>query len=538
MDRDTSNFFTKTKEDRRMQVPSPSSSSSSSFFAFLSSGCHLRVRIVFFFVLFSHFDSYSCKTEAKLLVPAPSCFTRVPSLWKAQNLNNAELSNKHAFSLFYHLKIPRGGSSSTGTSSQSTTGMKTRIQPKNCFHASTNNIQSTGSNCNLKNNKIKDDINKNSKPKAKMYLTCAAIVLLWISTGTIFYSKYNEWPLPQSFFYAVDAGMSIGFCTDVVETKIGSRAFTIIFILLGASSVGGALALFIQDIMEGAIDFRNGRFEAILANHTFCRSDADSDGKVNYQEFRDLIQKWIGCEQISNEHFYKICRKYDPSQKGYVANKTFMKHIPDVNLLLYMNSPLYSDKWYIRKVAEAWNVVKILFNGQNRIFSVCLAWVITGVLWGKMRMHWDLITATHFAVSALATGGLTGPPVNKDGILPLEPAIFCGVYCLIGIPLFALTLGHFARILVESHIIADEKHAIDRPIQKCEFDFAKRLCTPNDQMVHLSDFIVLQLLRMGKVNMRTIDLIKTQFEILDTSKSGQLPLEEATCMESNKQSTQ
>jgi hypothetical protein len=98
------------------------------------------------------------------------------------------------------------------------------------------------------------------------------------------------------------------------------------------------------------------------------------------------------------------------------------------------------------------------------------------MLWGVKRQGWDVITSAHFAVSALATGGLTGvsadiiliidssicsenlkfiyifhlqPSVNSEGILPTEPAIFCGLYCLFGIPLFALTLGHFARLLVE-----------------------------------------------------------------------------------------
>lgn len=77
-----------------------------------------------------------------------------------------------------------------------------------------------------------------------LYAQCMAIVVAWISTGTIFYALVNKWPIPQSFFYAVDAGMSIGFCTDVAETKLVSKAFTIVFILLGASVVGGALGLF------------------------------------------------------------------------------------------------------------------------------------------------------------------------------------------------------------------------------------------------------------------------------------------------------
>ena len=70
------------------------------------------------------------------------------------------------------------------------------------------------------------------------------------------------------------------------------------------------------------------------------------------------------------------------------------------------------------------------------------------------RQGWDIMTATHLAVSALATGGLTAPPVNAQGIMPREPAIFCGVYCLFGIPLFALTLGHYARVLVEGYVSA------------------------------------------------------------------------------------
>lgn len=68
--------------------------------------------------------------------------------------------------------------------------------------------------------------------KRQMYLTCFAIVFVWISSGTLFYSNYYQWPLSQSFFYAVDAGMSIGFCTDVAETDVGSRAFTIVLYCL------------------------------------------------------------------------------------------------------------------------------------------------------------------------------------------------------------------------------------------------------------------------------------------------------------------
>ena len=369
----------------------------------------------------------------------------------------------------------------------------------------------------------KNNINQNSnRRKLKMYISCVAIVLLWISAGTIFYSSYNHWPLAQSFFYAVDAGMSIGFCTDVAETSIGSRAFTIVYILLGASSVGGALALFIQDIMEGAVELRNCEFELILAKDAFDRYDTDHDGKVSIMEFRNLIQDWVGYE-LTYVQFKTLCEKFDASQKGYVTSKMFFKRIPEIEYLLEIEGPLYSKNVIIRKVTELKETLSRPFTYHNRIFAACLAWISMGIIWGVKRMKWDIITATHFAVSALATGGLTAPSVNKDGILPREPAIFCGIFCLIGIPLFGLTLAHFARILVESHVVAETKRAIFRPLSRKELDYAKSLCTPEDELIHLSDFIVLQLLRMGKVNKDTIELIKTQFKALDVDGTGGLP---------------
>ena len=144
-----------------------------------------------------------------------------------------------------------------------------------------------------------------------------------------------------------------------------------------------------------------------------------------------------------------------------------------------------------------------------------------------VNQGWDAITATHFAISALATGGLTAPAVNAEGILPAQPSIFCGMYCLFGIPLFALTLGQFAKVLVAGHVAALERAALTRPISAAEYDLAAHLTT-NDEVVHLSDFIVLQLLRQGKLSSEGIKVMKRNFELMDTDGSGTLSMEEAT----------
>ena len=161
-------------------------------------------------------------------------------------------------------------------------------------------------------------------------------------------------------------------------------------------------------------------------------------------------------------------------------------------------------------------------------------WIAVGITWGVMYQKWDVITATHFSVSALATGGLTGPEVNPvDGILPAGPAIFCGLYCLFGIPLFALTLGHFARVLVSKQVSALEANALARPLTREEFDLAKHLTTKEDNEVHLSDFIVLQLLRQGKLSMEAVEVMKQNFQSLDRDKRGTITLDEIAFCERN-----
>ena len=154
-------------------------------------------------------------------------------------------------------------------------------------------------------------------------------------------------------------------------------------------------------------------------------------------------------------------------------------------------------------------------------------YLLIGVAWGNIDQQWDIITATHFAISALSTGGLTAPPVDSNGVLPANAAIFCGVYCLFGIPLMALTFAHFARLLVEGHVLSEVKSQILKPLDLTEFELAKHLCT-KDSFIHLSDFIVLQLLRQGKISLQMLNLIKAQFERLDKDHSGVLTLSQAT----------
>lgn len=359
----------------------------------------------------------------------------------------------------------------------------------------------------------------------RMYLRCMGIVVIWVTSGTLFYSFCNDWPLPQSFFYAVDAGMSIGFCTDVAEIKLVSKAFTIVYILLGASVVSGALALFIQDAVEGISEPRTREYQLFLEKDAFQRANVSKTGKLSFDEFKSLI-RISSSTALSDDEIMKLWTKFDRMKDNVIHFEEFTGTYRSVkDLVQSIQTEQHTTRrglllsQFKTKVQQAWQL-------ENRIYLCWLFWVMIGVLWGIFDQKWDPITATHFSISALATGGLTAPQVDSNGILPAEPSIFCGIFCLIGIPLFAVTLAHFAMALVESHVSSIEASALSRPMSRDEFEVAKHLTT-NDAVVHLSDYIVMQLLRQGKISKDTVQLLRHNFDGLDTDSTGVLTLEQA-----------
>lgn len=386
-----------------------------------------------------------------------------------------------------------------------------------------------------------------------------------ISLATLFYSYYYQWPLPQSFFYAVDAGMSIGFCTDVAETKVASRAFTVVHILLGASCVGGALVLMVQSVLEGVASRSAAEYKVILERDSmrkaFFGTGSGGDGMSNtqllpnvrqfktnpmtkekrrggggilsYDDFRYALTK-NGLATLTDREFQRVCKFYDPDREGCIRYDYFAENFRGMHRIQRVSRNsihgYYNGKTIpIRILARMYDV---LSSRRHRIYLIFISWIGMGIIWGILDQGWDPITATHFAVSALATGGLTAPPVDPaTGILPTGAALFCGFYCLFGIPLMALTLGIFARVLVEGYIVEEELANMARPLSPSEFLFARQSLRShnhagfyyfddsnsdeNGVMIQLSDYIVLQLMRQGKLSLESFQVMKRQYQMLD-----------------------
>ena len=210
--------------------------------------------------------------------------------------------------------------------------------------------------------------------RKQMYLTCFAIVFIWQTLGTLFYSYYYNWPIPQ-FFYSVDAGMSIGFCTDVHETEIGSRAFTIIHILLGASCVGGALILMVQNILDGVaskslavyklilerdslskafLGTKRGRFGSSVLGHPFNWVDEKEVGVLSYSDFRKVLYN-NGKLALNDKEFHRVCSYFDPQHEGCIRYDYFIqqfqgihKIVPNMRDVYDMTTSYNNFKGYIK----------------------------------------------------------------------------------------------------------------------------------------------------------------------------------------------
>mmetsp|Transcript_41847 Transcript_41847/g.65392 ORF Transcript_41847/g.65392 Transcript_41847/m.65392 type:complete len:161 (+) Transcript_41847:438-920(+) len=147
------------------------------------------------------------------------------------------------------------------------------------------------------------------------------------------------------------------------------------------------------------------------------------------------------------------------------------------------------------------------------------------MIWATYFEHWEPVKAFYFAVNALATGGLEAPTLAEDGTLEPVKAVTVAIYCLIGVPIFAFNLGAIASSILEGIIRQREREAISKPMSRSEFDRAASIVLP-DKTVDKAEFIVFELLRLGKTDLETVELILQEFEAYDKDKNGVLTPDE------------
>jgi len=202
---------------------------------------------------------------------------------------------------------------------------------------------------------------------------------------------------------------------------------------------------------------------------------------------------------------------------------------------------------------------------SNRAVLVCVAaWCGVGMLWGVWYERLSFLDAFYLAIAAMSARGDPDPAMlctsdELDGCnLGLFRSSFYFVYCIIGVNLYLLFMSNFAGVLCDRAVRAHERTVMSRPLAESEFRYALNLRknssvsmsssrnsladqlldsvadspvdkTPTapspkhrEAALDLRDFIILELLRLERVDHGFIEDIKEVFNSIDADGNGML----------------
>ena len=230
--------------------------------------------------------------------------------------------------------------------------------------------------------------------------TCIGAVVVWIGFATLYYAKYENWPYAQSLFYAVDTGMSIGFGT-VAEQKLSTKLFTVAHVLMGASAVGGAIALFAESAVAGSTAIANAEYTMASVRATFTAADTDESGSLSHEELEAVLRKC--CPRLSPEEMSVAIRLFDFNGDGQITIDEFLAAVSK-----YVDGETTVDE-AVKLCVEAKTsgalsaVVKAVTTwlSENRLIALWFVWILAGATWGVLTEGWHPINGLYFAVGAL-----------------------------------------------------------------------------------------------------------------------------------------
>eukprot|EP00940_MAST-03C_sp_MAST-3C-sp2_P001354 g1354.t1 len=326
--------------------------------------------------------------------------------------------------------------------------------------------------------------------------------MLWQFGFTLFYVLYDEFRFDRAFYYSAQAGLSVGFGALTEEVTGGvkkydancsltngrdsgeydvSKFITVLNILLGSSVIGGALGYFI----DSAIQSKERWYEQLME--------------------RDEKKKKTKVASAATPSMSQWCRDW------YRDNRTVVKLISGV-----------------------------------------VALIVAGVIYGMAYEDWTFISSIYFGITAMSTGGLQTPSTDD----PLA-VLFCGVYVLIGVPLYGCCLGLFANGLIDKVQARKEEDQEKAFVSKMEFNMTQHVralggdggggsneessskektsseddndsdsdddddsANWREEAIEKYDFILMELLRTGKIDLDFIKYVDKKFEEFDADRSG------------------
>ena len=295
--------------------------------------------------------------------------------------------------------------------------------------------------------------------------TVLAVVLLLavfilVGGGTLWYALTEGWEWNFSFFYAVRAGLAVGFTTFVTPSE-SSAGFGIVFTVASTLVVAGALALYLS---------------VALAARDAVR--------------RDAVSRAYGLDGAERGHIDAI----------------------DAEVAKTKRALMYAKDHCVGHAGERLAIVVLAI--------VCL---VIGTLWGLVEEKWTFLQSLYFAISAMSTSGVKTPVASSSSLwfagffctlaVPVYAAFVALVAIVVASTVEQCRLKHVlgkARVELDFKIAAGLAGAKDADATAAGLDKA--------------DFMRLELLRCGVANVSTLRAIDDRFDRLDSDKSGAIDL--------------
>ena len=264
-----------------------------------------------------------------------------------------------------------------------------------------------------------------------------AFYFCWVWLGIVFYIFKNNWDLGTAYYYAVEAGLSVGYC-EPAEPDDASKLFTIFYILSGSTLVSGSL---------GALASRMIAAKAVLSPTKRSHDEAT---------FRD--------EETGNYTLRSVWFKLWFETKLRVG---WWEHRDRVKILVSFFVWLGVGTTY-GMVVERWTFITSLY------------WAVSACSTGGLQ-------------SAPCEPGTGGSECSmgymRGGMM--------GTYMLLGVPIYACTMAQFAGITIQKAVVQDRINMLAKPISESEFKYCSGVLSPAGSVtLNVGEFMLMEAMRL------------------------------------------
>ena len=169
-------------------------------------------------------------------------------------------------------------------------------------------------------------------------------------------------------------------------------------------------------------------------------------------------------------------------------------------------------------------------------FLAFLCWVMLGATYAFIFEGFDIFKSIYFIISALSGCGNVAPSciATTGATCSLEGrGYFWGSYMLIGVPLYAVNMGQLAYVIVSGYMKNNKRILFLKPWDSVEYNYVGEVLHVNQHDNHqtqkgmnFSDFLVMEMLRIGNLDNSQIHALKELYLALDRDKKGLLSFEE------------